>query len=264
MNKINKENIEAYLLDFVEERLTKEEKKELFAYLEVHTEYKSMLENYDKNLILKEGKKIAFENKSILKHKSTLFYRKRIVYIASSVAALVLLLFLLKPMKNNVIDTHNCNTISLAKQTISEACNNNNIIVIDSFSKQESEIKQNNFFSTVAEKKSIKNEEEFLQQENFATEQVVSNIKEDNVAILDSGIINTNTLIAREPDLVNDTIYIIYAGSRKENTLQRVVDYVEKRTNWNMMQTVSSIKEMVEDVKEKKKNILVFKQLKII
>lgn len=256
MNKINKENIEAYLLDFVEERLTKEEEKELLAYLEVHVEYKSMLEKYDKDLVLKEDKQIVFENKSILKHRPILFYRKRIIYIASSVAAVVLLLFLLQPVKDNVTNTQNSNTISLAKQNTSEACNNN-IVVMDS-SKQESRTKRNNFSSTTKEKKSIDNKEVILQQENFVAEQVVSNIKEDNLTTVDSGIINTNTLIAQEPALVNDTIYIIYAGSKKENTLQRVVDYVEKHTNWNMMQTVSSIKEMVEDVKEKKEKYFSF------
>lgn len=249
MNKINKENIEAYLLDFVEERLTKEEEKELLAYLEVHTEYKSMLEEYDKDLILKEDKQIVFENKNILKYRPTLYYRKRIIYIASSVAAVLLLLFLLQPMKNNVVDTQKCNNISLAKQNVYEPCNNN-VMVIDSSSKQESEIKQNNFFPLAKEKKTIKKEEVIFQQENFTTEQVVSSIKEDNVVILDSGIINNNTLMAQEP-VLNDTIYIIYAGSKKDNNLQRVADYVEKHTNWNMMQTVSSIKEMVEDVKEK-------------
>lgn len=256
MNKINKENIEAYLLDFVEERLTKEEEKELLAYLEFHTEYKSMLEKYDKDLVLKEDKQIVFENKSILKHKSTLYYRKRIIYIASSVAAVVLLLFLLQPVKDNVTNTQNSNIISLAKQNTSETCNNN-IAVMDS-SKQESRTKLNNFSSTVKEKKSIDNKEVILPQENFVAERVVSNIKEDNLTTVDSGIINTNTLITQESALVNDTIYIIYAGSKKENTLQRVADYVEKHTNWNMMQTVSSIKEMVEDVKEKKEKYFSF------
>lgn len=256
MNKINKENIEAYLLDFVEKRLTKQEEKELLAYLEVHVEYKSMLEKYDKDLVLKENKQIVFENKSILKHKPTLYYRKRIIYIASSVAAIVLLLVLLQPVKNNVTNTQNCNTISLAKQNTSEACNNN-IAVMDS-SKQESGIKQTNFSSTTKEKKSIDNKGVILKQEISIAEDVVSNIKEDNVVILDSGVINANTLIAQEPALVNDTVYIIYAGSKKENTLQRVADYVEKHTNWNMMQTVSSIKEMVEDVKEKKEKYFSF------
>lgn len=256
MNKINKENIEAYLLDFVEGTLKKEEEKELLAYLEVHTEYKSMLEKYDKDLVLKDDKQIVFENKSILKHKPTLYYRKRIICIASSVAAVVLLLFLLQPVKNNVTHTQNSNTVSLAKQNTSETCNNN--IAVMNSSKQESKEKRNKFSLITKENKLIDKEEVILPQENFIAEQVVSNIKEDNFITVDSATISTNTLIVKEPDLVNDTIYIIYAGSKKENTLQRVADYVEKHTNWNMMQTVSSIKEMVEDVKEKKEKYFSF------
>ena len=52
MNKINKQNIEAYLLDFAEGNLREEEKQKVLLFLEENTEYKIMLSLYDKNFVL--------------------------------------------------------------------------------------------------------------------------------------------------------------------------------------------------------------------
>lgn len=256
MNKINKENIEAYLLDFVEGRLTKEEREELLAYLEEHTEYKSMLDLYDKNLVLKQDRQIVFADKNNLKHRPTLRYWKRMVYIASSVAAVLLIIFLLQPIKNNVTDSRTYNTPNIAKQNTSKPLEKN-IITMDS-SRRESRVGQDKFLSDSTKKTLINKAKTIYTQDTFKKEDLVASMGQDEV--LDSSTIhnNTLTLIAQEPLPANDTIYIIYAGSKKENTLQRVSDYVEKHTNWNMMQTVSSIKEIVEDVKEKKEKYFSF------
>ena len=119
MNKINKQNIEAYLLDFAEGNLREEEKQKVLLFLEENTEYKIMLSLYDKNFVLTEDKKIVFDNKDSLKHKLPFNYRKRLIYISSCAVAVLFLLFLLKPIKNDI--SNNCDyKKTVAKQNKAE------------------------------------------------------------------------------------------------------------------------------------------------
>jgi len=201
-----------------------------------------MLSLYDKNFVLTEDKKIVFDNKDSLKHKLPFNYRKRLIYISSCAVAVLFLLFLLKPIKNDI--SNNCDyKKTVAKQNKAE------IKQYSEITKKESKQTRSTHYSakqkTTTPTKNNQNiiSETTEQADNISAQEteISDNIKTENTDLLADNSTNVN----------KDTIYIIYAGSRKENALQKVSDYVERRTNWNMMQTVSDVKEFVNEVKEK-------------
>ncbi len=65
MNHINKNNIEAWLLDYTEGALTPDKEKQLEAYLQGHPEFKSLLENFEP-VYLEADEAIVYEKKEQL------------------------------------------------------------------------------------------------------------------------------------------------------------------------------------------------------
>lgn len=105
--KIKKENIEALLFDYAEGNLSREEAKELEAFLEKQPQYAALLQYYDKGEKLEEPSEIVFEEKEDLfkfatqrKRKSLVLNVPKFVWV-SSAAAVLLLLILLLPLSND-------------------------------------------------------------------------------------------------------------------------------------------------------------------
>lgn len=106
---ITKENIEAYLLDFIEGNLSQEEIKDLEAFLKDNPEYKEMLSLYDSSLVLMADENIKFEDKDTLRRKNNkkAFY-PFIKYSFVAVAACIILFvfvskLFIKPLDNTNI-----------------------------------------------------------------------------------------------------------------------------------------------------------------
>ncbi|MDO5759524.1 MAG: hypothetical protein Q4Q06_00695 [Bacteroidota bacterium] len=250
MNNINKENIYAYLLDLAEERLSIEEENNVLSFIEENKEYKEMLALYDKDFVLKDTSKVVFGNKETLKYKAVFPYWRRVVVTVSCVAAAsVLLMILLRPVQKMNNNTTSC------KQYIAEQKP-----LIQPNAKYN--IQQAQPIPTNKKQKTIKIKQELvITQDSLLYQNTLANSSQNETIIAKDiePIIVENNLITENTSSANDTIYIIYAGSKKElSPLQRVSNFVEKHTDWDMMQTVSNIKEMVEEVKEKKEKYFSF------
>lgn len=251
MNKINKENIEAYLLDLVEGTISQADKEEVFAFLEQNPEYKEMLALYDKELVLQEDPSICYEDKESLKHKVILPYWKRVVYVASSVAAVVLLFFLLKPSTDVVTNsTRQTNTIARIAPEAGHPTDKEIVIgdTTNTFTpnKKSNKVKAVDSFKTTTPK-----EETPVYYEENVTE---------NTTISTNNQTNPQDLIAQNNAYVfnnvkNDTVYIIYVGGKQDYT-KKVVDFVEKHTNVNVAPAVTFIKQTANKVKETKNKYL--------
>lgn len=251
MNKINKENIEAYLLDLVEGTINQADKEEVFAFLKQNPEYKEMLALYDKELVLQEDPSICYEDKESLKHKVIFPYWKRVVYVASSVAAVVLLFFLLKPSTDVVTNsTKPTNTIARIAPEAGHPTDKELVIgdTTNTFTpnKKSNKVKAVDSFKTTTPK-----EETPVYYEENVTE---------NTTISTNNQTNPQDLIAQNNAYVfnnvkNDTVYIIYVGGKQDYT-KKVVDFVEKHTNVNVAPAVTFIKQTANKVKETKNKYL--------
>lgn len=100
--KIRKENIEALLFDYAEGNLSREEAKELEAFLEKNPQYAALMQTYDKDEKLEEPSDIVFEDKEDLfrlaterKKKSSILKVPSYAWISAAAAVLLLLVVLL-------------------------------------------------------------------------------------------------------------------------------------------------------------------------
>lgn len=105
--KIRKENIEALLFDYAEGNLSREEAKELEAFLEKNPQYAALLQAYDKEEKLEEPSDIVFEDKEGLFRLATERKKKSLVLKVpsyawiSAAAAVLLLLVVLLPLSDD-------------------------------------------------------------------------------------------------------------------------------------------------------------------
>lgn len=87
---ITKDNYQAYLLDFLEGNLSKEDKRELEVFLEKNPHFADELKAYDESIFLSPDLTIKFEDKQTLMHKKRFIFPIWARY--SSYAAAILLL----------------------------------------------------------------------------------------------------------------------------------------------------------------------------
>lgn len=87
---ITKDNYQAYLLDFLEGNLSKEDKRELEVFLEKNPHFADELKAYDESIFLSPDLTIKFEDKETLMHKKRFIFPIWARY--SSYAAAILLL----------------------------------------------------------------------------------------------------------------------------------------------------------------------------
>ncbi len=251
MNKINKENIEAYLLDLAEGTINEEDKKEVLAFLEQNTEYKEMFALYDDQLVLQEDSSIAFEDKQLLKHRVIFPYWKRVIYVASSVAAIVLLFYLLKPGTDVITDTTNsanpiANTIKPTNKV--EKISDTSTYTASSYNKPTN--KNNNSKSSL-ETTVAQTEEQPTYYANDITED--TNPATYNDSQSQDLIVQNTTYVSNHAK--NDTVYVIYVGG-KQNRTNKLAHFVEKHTNIDILPAVSFIKQTAGKVKETKDKYL--------
>jgi len=89
---INKDNYEAYFLDFLEGNLLEKDKKELEAFLKENPKFGEELKAYDNSLFLIPDMEISFKEKESLRHKKAFLFPLWVKY--SSVAAVFILICL--------------------------------------------------------------------------------------------------------------------------------------------------------------------------
>lgn len=250
MNKINKENIEAYLLDLAEGTINEEDKKEVLAFLEQNTEYKEMFALYDDKLVLQEDSSISFEDKESLKHRVIIPYWKRVIYVASSVAAVVLLFYLFKPSTDVITDTINsANPIAnITKPTNKVEKISDTSTYTASYNKPTN---KNNFSNSSDETTTAQTEKQPTYYANDITEN--TNPATYNDSQSQDLMVQNTTYVSNHAK--NDTVYVIYVGG-KQNRTNRLAHFVEKHTNIDILPAVSFIKHTAGKVKETKDKYL--------
>lgn len=251
MNKINKENIEAYLLDLAEGTINEEDKKEVLAFLGQNAEYKEMFALYDDKLVLQEDSSICYEDKESLKHKAVFPYWRRVVYVASSVAAVILLFFFLKPSTDIITNpTKPVNTIAKIKTETNKPT-------------KEEKLTKENTNTNISNKTTNKINSTSSFNNTSSTKETPIHY-EDDIAevpvIVTNNEPNSQDLIAQNTTYVsnnakNDTVYIIYVGGKQDYT-NKVTNFVEKHTNVNIAPAVTFIKQAASKVKETKNKYL--------
>lgn len=113
MNNITKENIEAYILDYIEGNLEDNMRKELEEFLNKNPQYKNLLQEYDPSVRLTDEKEDVFEGKNLLysdfmqsKTNEIKIIRqnkilKRAIAVITSVAAIFILVFIFVKTQDN-------------------------------------------------------------------------------------------------------------------------------------------------------------------
>ena len=131
--KIRKENIEALLFDYAEGNLSREEAKELEAFLEKNPQYAALMQTYDKDEKLEEPSDIVFEDKEVLfrlaterKKKSLVLKMPSYAWI-SAAAAVLLLLIVLLPLSDDDRRTEQAASTTLADNVSQKTCTEKSI-----------------------------------------------------------------------------------------------------------------------------------------
>lgn len=131
--KIRKENIEALLFDYAEGNLSREEAKELEAFLEKNPQYAALLQAYDKDEKLEEPSDIVFEDKEGLfrlaterKKKSSILKVPSYAWI-SATAAVLLLLIVLLPLSDDDRRPEQAASTALADNVSQKTCTEKSI-----------------------------------------------------------------------------------------------------------------------------------------
>ncbi|MBR1775394.1 MAG: hypothetical protein IJ759_07735 [Bacteroidales bacterium] len=113
MNNITKENIEAYILDYIEGNLEDNMRKELEEFLNKNPQYKNLLQEYDPSVRLTDEKEDVFEGKNLLysdfmqsKTNEIKIIRqnkilKRAIAVITSVAAIFIFVFIFVKTQDN-------------------------------------------------------------------------------------------------------------------------------------------------------------------
>ncbi|MBQ0111776.1 MAG: hypothetical protein KBT03_01480 [Bacteroidales bacterium] len=242
---INKENIEAYLLDYAEGTLSVQQKKEVESFLALNPEFREMLSLYDDSIKLEE-EPIIFTGKEDLKHAVILPWKK-IVYTLSSLAAVALLLlglfrfdFTSEPMKTNSI---------VVNPVISKTPVANIVEEIDETMPQtktasSQPIKQESVSdSQRQETTSTPSQQETIEPIHH-TPEIESNLLAENTSTQE--VSNTNKM---------DTIIIIRSATeRPETFVDKMERYVGERTVNNIARTVGFVQNVTRGAKEIKKS----------
>ena len=130
--KIRKENIEALLFDYAEGNLSREEAKELEAFLEKNPQYAALMQTYDKDEKLEEPSDIVFEDKESLfrlasgKKKSSILKVPSYAWI-SAAAAVLLLLVVLLPLSDDDRRPEQVASTALADKVSQKTCTEKSI-----------------------------------------------------------------------------------------------------------------------------------------
>jgi hypothetical protein len=105
--KTTKDNIEVMLFDYAEGNLSPQERKDVEEFLEKNPQYIEMLNAYKESEPLEKPLGLVFKEKDDLfslatgKKARKIVFKPSFVYWSSSVAAVVLLFFLVKPLVKN-------------------------------------------------------------------------------------------------------------------------------------------------------------------
>lgn len=131
--KIRKENIEALLFDYAEGNLSREEAKELEAFLEKNPQYAALLQAYDREEKLEEPSDIVFEDKDDLfrlasgKKKKSLVLKVPSYAWISAAAAVLLLLVVLLPLSDDDRRQEQVASTALAGKVSQKTCTEKSI-----------------------------------------------------------------------------------------------------------------------------------------
>lgn len=188
---ITKDNIEAYLLDFVEGNLSNKDKVELILFLKKNPEYKELMEAYDSSLILVPDKSIVFSNTELLKPKP----RKRMFFVAfkysaMAIAACVLVFLFVSKLVINPVENKNTNQMKdvlVAKQSKESVIQEENKRIEDKNTPIEKVVR-----SEKVPKKSIAKNTQTLLEENI--------IEQEPIKTNEPKIILTNSLVVYKVD----------------------------------------------------------------
>ncbi len=119
---ITKDNIEAYLIDLLEGRLSQEEELELRKCLKDNPEFEESLSMYDPSLVLLPDTSVVFEDKESLKHPSkTKVIFPLVKYFSIGAAACFVLFFLISQLvlePSNNIEESFFNNVLVKRENI--------------------------------------------------------------------------------------------------------------------------------------------------
>lgn len=242
---INKENIEAYLLDYAEGTLSVQQKKEVESFLALNPEFREMLSLYDDSIKLEE-EPIIFTGKEDLKHAVILPWKK-IVYTLSSLAAVALLLlglfrfdFTSEPVKTNSI---------VVNPVISKTPVANLVEKTDETKPQ----------TKVASPQPVKQESTSASQpqepaSTLSQQKTIEPIHHTSEPEIDLLAENTSTQEVSNTNKMDTIIIIRSATERPETFVDKMERYVGERTVNNIARTVGFVQNVTRGAKEIKKS----------
>lgn len=230
---INKENIEAYLLDYAEGTLTPQQKEEVESFLALNPQYKEMLALYDDSIKLEE-EPIIFMGKEDLKRGAVLPWKKFAYTISSLAAVALLLLGLFRfDFNNKTIETTPVivNPI-VAKTSVADSSKKVDELIVPTretstpvlnqeITPKTPEPKQNSISSQQEEVEPIHHTPEIernLLAENTSTQEAYNSQKMDTIIIIRSATERPETLVDKMER---------YVGERTVNNLARTVGFVQ-------------------------------------
>lgn len=242
---INKENIEAYLLDYAEGTLSVQQKKEVESFLALNPEYREMLSLYDDSIKLEE-EPIIFTGKEDLKHAVILPWKK-IVYTLSSLAAVALLLlglfrfdFTSEPMKTNSIVVNPV----IAKTPVANIVEKIDETMPQTKTASSQPIKQESVSASQRQETTSTPSQQETIEPIHHTPEIENHLLAENTSTQE--VSNTNKM---------DTIIIIRSATeRPETFVDKMERYVGERTINNIARTVGFVQNVTRGAKEIKKS----------
>lgn len=250
MSKIDQENIESYILDKIEGNLSLQDEKDLEVFLNANPHYRELMSQYDKDLKLPEDD-VVFEEKQSLKRKPLLPLYKKMFYFSSSAAAVLLLLLLLRHSPATEIGpkTTNETLASSVAKTENPQSEETETIAASNVEKQENPTrKADNKKNTPAFGKKTSKET----PSSLKTDKTTKPSSLDNLVQPVQNSIQEQLIAENNQSVKHDTVYIIYAGTKPQNNMDRFVNNIEKHTNIDITPAVSYIKNTAGKVKQKK------------
>lgn len=242
---INKENIEAYLLDYAEGTLSVQQKKEVESFLALNPEYREMLSLYDDSIKLEE-EPIIFTGKEDLKHAVILPWKK-IVYTLSSLAAVALLLlglfrfdFTSEPVKTNSIVVNPV----IAKTPVANIVEKIDETMPQTKTASSQPIKQESVSASQRQETTSTPSQQETIEPIHHTPEIENHLLAENTSTQE--VSNTNKM---------DTIIIIRSATeRPETFVDKMERYVGERTVNNIARTVGFVQNVTRGAKEIKKS----------
>ncbi|MCQ2326734.1 MAG: hypothetical protein MJZ71_04155 [Bacteroidales bacterium] len=242
---INKENIEAYLLDYAEGTLSVQQKKEVESFLALNPEYREMLSLYDASIKLEE-EPIIFTGKEDLKHAVILPWKK-IVYTLSSLAAVALLLlglfrfdFTSEPVKTNSIVVNPV----IAKTPVANIVEKIDETMPQTKTASSQPIKQESVSASQRQETTSTPSQQETIEPIHHTPEIENHLLAENTSTQE--VSNTNKM---------DTIIIIRSATERPKTfVDKMERYVGERTVNNIARTVGFVQNVTRGAKEIKKS----------